>query len=336
MASGSVSISSSTILYTFILVLCDLLMPRIKPESSYTHSPLFPITLTNRYDMACYLIGDLQGCCQPFLDLLDRISFSPSRDHLILLGDMVNRGPQSLQTLNIIMQLDNAVTCLLGNHDMHLIGVAYGARQQSRHDTLSEILNSPNRWRYIDWLRQQHLALYQHGWLMVHAGVVPQWDIEQTLACALEVEEALRSPDIGRLINELFGNTPDQWSNSLKGSKRLRFILNTLTRTRFCSASGRLDFKLRNITKSPTPDLMPWFEVPGRRTADTPIAFGHWSVMGLVQRPNLLGLDTGCLWGGQLTAACIDDSKSATIPDAESTPILQVTCPLALDPYGVE
>ncbi|CAK7057654.1 symmetrical bis(5'-nucleosyl)-tetraphosphatase [Saezia sanguinis] len=290
--------------------------------------------------MALYLIGDLQGCYQPFQQLLKLIDFSPSRDHLILLGDIVNRGPQSLETLEAVVQLGNAVTSLIGNHDTHLMGVAYGVRKVRRHDTLTPLLKSPYLWYYIDWLRHQHMALYQHGWLMVHAGVVPQWDLPQTLAYAHEVEAVLRSSDIKAFMQELFGNEPDRWSDTLTGIDRLRFIVNALTRIRFCKADGTLNFTIKGQATSPVPDLMPWFEVPGRKTENTPIAFGHWSVLGLINRPNLLALDTGCLWGGQLSAARIDTAGTApAVTDTDTcapVTISQVMCSQSVDPFSVK
>lgn len=281
--------------------------------------------------MALYLIGDLQGCRDSFERLLTKLSFSPSRDRVILLGDLVNRGPDSLGTLQTLISLGNAATCLLGNHDLHLLGIAYGVRNEKRHDTVHDILTSPQRNMYIDWLRHQHLAWREHGWLMLHAGVVPQWDAQQVLEHAHEVEQVLRSPDIADFMQEMYGNQPDLWREDLSGSERLRFIVNTLTRTRFCSADGRLDFQAKESAGSAGPGLMPWFKVPGRRTENTPIAFGHWSTLGLTVEPNLLALDTGCVWGGELTAAQLPEG-----PAHWPVKITQVHCPAALDPLSVK
>jgi bis(5'-nucleosyl)-tetraphosphatase (symmetrical) len=255
-----------------------------------------------------YLIGDVQGCCDALQSLLERIDFSPSRDRLYLLGDLVNRGPASLATLRTLMRLGDAATSLLGNHDLHLLAAAQGVRPAHHSDTLHEILDAPDCPALLDWLRHQHMAHHAHGWLMVHAGVVPQWDLAQTLACAAEVQAILRSPDLGGFLHEMYGNEPAQWDNALSGTTRLRFIVNVLTRLRFCTADGHMDFHTKDGAAAAPEGFMPWFEAPGRRTADTPIAFGHWSTLGLLQRPGLLGLDTGCVWGGQLSAACVDDA----------------------------
>lgn len=286
--------------------------------------------------MALYLIGDLQGCLEPFIQLLERIEFSPSRDHLILMGDLVNRGPHSLETLDKVISLGNAVTCLLGNHETHLMGAAYGIRQVHPFDTITPILQSPKLWSYIEWIRQQHMALYQNGWLMVHAGVAPQWDLAQTLTCAQEVENALRAPDVKDFIREIFSNQPNRWSDNLTGIDRLRFSTNALLRTRFCYADGTLDFDFKEGMQTAPPDLIPWFKVPGRKTAHIPIAFGHWSTLGFTtQIPNLLALDTGCLWGGNLTAARI--ANDASNPnDCSPTIITQIACKPSLDPHSLK
>lgn len=291
--------------------------------------------------MAFYLIGDLQGCCQPFSQLLGEIGFSPSRDHLVLLGDLVNRGPESLKTLETVISLEGSVSCLIGNHDMHLISIAYGARKTKHFDTLDEILASPRKQFYVDWLRQQHMALYQHGWLMVHAGVAAQWDVAQTLAYAKEVETVLRAPDIGNFIHEFFGDQPNTWSGELQGFERLRFICSALTRSRFCYADGSLNFSEKGAPMNAPDNLIPWFDVQGRKTANIPIAFGHWATLGILnERPNLLALDTGCLWGGYLTAAKIagdnKDKNNAQNTTSESVELIQIKCPESLDPFAVK
>ena len=255
-----------------------------------------------------YLIGDVQGCCDALQHLLERIAFSPSRDRLYLLGDLVNRGPASLATLRLLMRLGGATTCLLGNHDLHLLAAAQGVRPAHRSDTVQDILAAPDRPALLDWLRHQHMAQQAHGWLMVHAGVLPQWDAAQTLACAAEVEAALRGPDLAAFLHEMYGNEPDRWSESLSGSARLRCIVNALTRLRFCSTEGRMDFVSKEGAGAAPAGFLPWFDVPGRRNAGTRIAFGHWSTLGLVQRHDLLALDTGCVWGGRLSAARVDDT----------------------------
>jgi bis(5'-nucleosyl)-tetraphosphatase (symmetrical) len=270
-----------------------------------------------------YLIGDLQGCCDAFERLLAHIGFSPSRDRLWLLGDLVNRGPRSLATVRRLQGLGDAATCLLGNHDLHLLATAHGVRHASRGDTLDDILNAPDREALLDWLRHQRLALFETGWLMVHAGVVPQWSRDETLALAADVEAVLRGPALPDFLQEMYGNDPARWDPCLTGTARLRFTVNVLTRMRFCAADGTMDFKTKDGAGAAPEGFTPWFDAPGRRTADTPIAFGHWSTLGLLDRPHLLGLDTGCVWGGKLTAARVDGSARE---------IIQIDCEQAMKP----
>ncbi|MFC3683985.1 symmetrical bis(5'-nucleosyl)-tetraphosphatase [Hydrogenophaga luteola] len=261
--------------------------------------------------MALYLIGDVQGCDEALGRLLDEIAFSPSRDTLVLLGDLVNRGPQSLAVLRRMIALEGSAHCLLGNHDLHLLAVAHGVRKPHRSDTLDEILQAPDRATLLDWLRARPLALQMQGWLMVHAGLLPQWDAAQTLALAAELESELRGPDWGVFLHNMYGNRPDQWNEQLHGLDRLRVIVNALTRLRFCSADGVMEFETKDSAASAPSGFMPWFEVPQRRSEDTRIAFGHWSTLGNVQRHDLLALDTGCVWGGCLTAARIGPGGDA-------------------------
>jgi bis(5'-nucleosyl)-tetraphosphatase (symmetrical) len=270
-----------------------------------------------------YLIGDLQGCCDALERLLQRLDFSPSRDRLWLLGDLVNRGPASLGTLRRLMALEGAATCLLGNHDLHLLAVAHGARRPGRGDTVDDILTATDRGALIDWLRHQRLAVFEAGWLMVHAGVPPQWTRDDTLALAGEVETVLRGPDLPDFLSAMYGNEPARWRADLTGVHRLRFAVNALTRLRFCTADGEMDFQTKDGAGAAPAGYLPWFDVPGRRTEDTPIAFGHGSTLGLLDRPRLLGLDTGCVWGGRLTAARVDGSARE---------IIQVDCAQAQRP----
>lgn len=256
-----------------------------------------------------YLIGDIQGCCSAFDRLLDHIGFSPSRDNLTVLGDMVNRGPHSLQTLQRLMALGGSAQAVLGNHDLHLLAVAAGVRPLHASDTLSDILSAPDADVYLNWLRQCPLALQTQGWLCVHAGVLPDWSPEQTLALAQEVSIVLQSPDWQEAMQNLYGNQPDAWLEGLKGADRWRCIINALTRIRYCTQQGRMDFKIKESTALAPAGLIPWFDLPNRRTMGTPVAFGHWSTLGLINRPDLLALDTGCVWGGTLTAARIDGGR---------------------------
>ncbi len=260
-----------------------------------------------------YAVGDVQGCASALDRLLDRLDFSPSRDHLYVLGDLVNRGPASLAALRRLRGFGAAATCLLGNHDWHLLAVAAGVRRQHRSDTLAELLGAPDREEWLDWLRHRRMAVHAHGWLMLHAGVVPQWDLETTLTLAAGLETALREQPPRDFLETMFGNEPSCWSEVRSDEERLRFTLNTLTRIRFVDAAGRLDFAVKDGIDAAPPGLMPWFDAPDRRIAGTRIAFGHWSTLGLLDRPDLLALDTGCAWGGALTAARLDGDSHELI-----------------------
>ena len=260
-----------------------------------------------------YFIGDLQGCCDALERLLAELSFSPSRDHLHVLGDLVNRGPASLATLQRLQGLGNAATCLLGNHDLHLLAVSVGGRAPHRGDTLDEILAHPHRRALLDWLRHGKLADTAHGWLLVHAGVVPQWDLAQTLALAREVEEVLQGPGMADFLHVMYGNEPARWDEHLVGARRWRMVLNALTRIRYCTPEGTLEFDTKDGSGVAPPGHLAWFDVPTRRTAGVPIAFGHWSTLGLRNRPDLLSLDTGCVWGGALTAVRVDGGRREVV-----------------------
>ena len=251
------------------------------------------------------MIGDVQGCDAPLGRLLDEIGFSPSRDTLYLLGDLVNRGPASLAVLRRLIALEGSAHCLLGNHDLHLLATAHGVRKPHRSDTVGDVLAAPDREALLDWLRARPMALLEHGWLMVHAGVLPQWDAADTMARAHELEAVLRGPDWSGFLRGMYGNEPPLWSDSLRGAERLRVIVNAFTRLRFCTAQGVMEFESKDSSSAAPEGFMPWFDVPGRRTGGVPIAFGHWSTLGAVQRNDLQALDTGCVWGGCLTAARI-------------------------------
>jgi bis(5'-nucleosyl)-tetraphosphatase (symmetrical) len=259
--------------------------------------------------MALYLIGDVQGCDEALGRLLAHIDFSPSRDALVLLGDLVNRGPSSAEVLRRVQGLGGSARSLLGNHDLHLLGVAHGARKSGRKDTLDAVLEAPDREALLEWLRHQHLALHEvvggGDLLMVHAGVLPQWSVDQTLALAAEVEAVLRGPELGDFVRGMYGNEPARWSDSLTGASRLRAIVNGLTRLRFCTADGLMDFDAKEGADAAPEGFMPWFDVPDRRTAQATVAFGHWSTLGWQSRRDLISTDTGCVWGGCLSAARI-------------------------------
>jgi len=260
-----------------------------------------------------YLIGDVQGCCDALDRLLVKIDFSPSRDRVYVLGDLVNRGPQSLNTLRRLRGFGTSATCLLGNHDLNLLAVAQGVRKPHRGDTLTEILDAPDRTEWLDWLRGRRMAVFEHGWLMLHAGVVPQWDRAQTLALAAEVEALLQGDGLADFLPQMYGDQPARWDDALVGAARWRFIINVLTRVRFVAADGTLDLVTKDGVGAAPAGFKPWFEASGRRTADTPIAFGHWATLGLINRADLIALDTGCVWGRQLSAMRIDDGRRELI-----------------------
>ena len=273
--------------------------------------------------MALYLIGDVQGCDEALARLVDHIGFSPSRDRLVLLGDLVNRGPASLAVLRRVRAWGDSARCVLGNHDLHLLAVACGARKLHRNDTFGDVLADPDRESWLDWLRHQPLALAD-TWqgrplLMVHAGVLPAWSVADTLQLSAEVEAVLRSDAADTFLHAMYGNRPDQWDPDLAGLDRWRVIVNALTRLRFCSARGVMEFDTKEGAGDAPAGFLPWFEVPSRRTAKAIVAFGHWSTLGWLDRDDLLSLDSGCVWGGCLTALRLD----ATQPDFER---LQVRC----------
>ncbi len=282
--------------------------------------------------MALYLIGDVQGCDAALARLLDEIAFSPSRDTLVLLGDLVNRGPDSAAVLRRVQALGGAARSLLGNHDLHLLGVAHGARQLGRNDTLAELLAASDRQALVDWLRHQSMAMHQtvggEDLLMVHAGVLPQWSLAQTLVLAAEVEAALRGPMFRPFLQQMYGNAPAQWHDDLAGADRLRVVVNALTRLRFCTPEGRMDFEAKDGAAAAPAGYLPWFDVPGRRTATATVACGHWSTLGWLSRPDLIAADTGCVWGGCLSAARI----GVTLRDREH---IQVRCAQARRPASL-
>ena len=260
-----------------------------------------------------YLIGDVQGCCGALDALLAKIDFSPSRDRLYVLGDLVNRGPQSLETLRRLRGFGDSAVCLLGNHDLNQLAVAQGVRRPHAGDTTADILAAPDRDAWLDWLRQRRMAVFEHGWLMVHAGVVPQWDAAQTLVLAGEVEALLRGDALAEFLPQMYGDQPARWSGTLRVTERWRFVINVLTRVRFVAADGTLDLVTKEGADGALPGFFPWFDAPQRRSAGTPIAFGHWASLGLIERPDLLALDTGCVWGRQLSAARIDGGRREII-----------------------
>ena len=262
--------------------------------------------------MALYLIGDVQGCNSALQRLLHKISFSATRDTLYFLGDLVNRGPDSAGVLRLLMSYGAAVQCVLGNHDLHLLAIAYGARKPSRNDTLNAILDAADRPAMLEWLRWQHMAILEnilgHEVLMVHAGVLPTWTAAKTMALAGEVETLLRGPALSDFLRQMYDAAPLFWSDALSGTTRLRVIVNALTRLRFCAADGSMEFATKEGVNSAPPGYVPWFDVPARQTASVTVAFGHWSTLGWLGRSDVLSLDTGCVWGGALSALRLDET----------------------------
>ena len=283
--------------------------------------------------MALYMIGDVQGCDSALQRLLDDISFSPSRDTLYFLGDLVNRGPDSAGVLRRLMRYGTSVQCVLGNHDLHLLAVAHGARKPHRKDTLNGILDAPDRVALLDWLRGQRMAILENlqGYevLMVHAGVLPAWTATKTIALAREIEAVLRSPDLSDFLHQMYGNTSDRWDDALTGTERLRVVVNALTRLRYCTPEGRMEFDSSDAPSAAPAGYLPWFEVPGRQTANITVAFGHWSTLGWLERSDILSLDTGCVWGGCLSALRLENSTNGAKLKQK---LIQVKCEQAQKP----
>lgn len=266
--------------------------------------------------MSIYAIGDLQGCAQQAMALTDRICLDSETPYLIFVGDLVNRGPDSLATLRLIRSIQSKASAVLGNHDLHLLALAGKVREIGRQDTLHAALNAPDTEELIGWLRRQPLAIFEENHLFVHAGVLPQWSVEQTLDLAHEVENVLRGPDWIDFLTEMYGNSPAKWDDNLRGVERLRCIVNALTRLRYCQPDGTMVLNTPEGHDQPLDGIIPWFDLPERKTRDVIVVFGHWSQRGLVLAPNLIGLDTGCVWGGKLTAIRISDRT-----------LFQVDCP---------
>ncbi|MEO8038965.1 MAG: symmetrical bis(5'-nucleosyl)-tetraphosphatase [Betaproteobacteria bacterium] len=266
--------------------------------------------------MATYAIGDLQGCFEPLERLLDAIGYSRSRDRLWFVGDLVNRGPASLEVLRFAKDLGERAVCVLGNHDLHLLVAAAGFAKLHRGDTLDAILEAPDRDALLDWLRACPLMHVEGEYAMVHAGLLPQWTIEQALALAREAEAALRVGDAVEFFRHMYGNRPDHWEDELAGWDRLRVIVNAMTRLRICTAEGVMEFSHKGELADIPDGFMPWFDVPGRRSTTHTVLCGHWSALGLRNGPRLLALDTGCLWGRSLTAVRLEDRQ-----------LFRVSCP---------
>ncbi len=259
--------------------------------------------------MAVYALGDIQGCYDPLRRLLDALDFNPADDTLWLTGDLVNRGPKSLKTLRFVRSLGDSAITVLGNHDLHLLALWAGAIDyDERFESLARTLNAHDADELCHWLRRQPLAHFDAtlDTLMVHAGTYPQWNVEKTLALAAEVEDVLRSDDYESLLAKMYGNAPGKWSEELRGYKRLRFIINCLTRMRVITDNNKLNFSFSGPPWRARKNQLPWFEAGDLATENTRIVFGHWSQLGLIVLPTLISVDTGCVWGRQLTAVRLD------------------------------
>lgn len=265
--------------------------------------------------MSTYAIGDIQGCHTEFIRLLEKLAFDPAHDQLWLAGDLVNRGPNSLEVLRLVKDLGDAATVVLGNHDLHLLALAAGNLKHAKKSTLNAVLAAPDHEALLHWLR--HRPLLHHdpdkALTMIHAGLPPCWDLAQARQYANELETVLRSEDYRDFLLEMYGNHPEHWSPELTGMERLRFITNCFTRLRFCAPDGRLALKEKGEIGTQSEGLMPWFQMPARRTRADRIIFGHWSTLGFWEGDNTWAIDSGCLWGGSLTALVLDEEPMRTV-----------------------
>jgi bis(5'-nucleosyl)-tetraphosphatase (symmetrical) len=268
--------------------------------------------------MATYVIGDIQGCFHSFQHLLHQVQFSPAKDRLWLVGDLVNRGSGSLEVLRWLAdcqrQYPASITAVLGNHDLHALAVAESFIQPGRGDTLQALLEADDGDDLLYWLRHQRLAYAEDGYLMVHAGLLPQWDAAMAIHLAHEVEQALQGPGYRDFLARMYGNQPDRWNDDVSGMDRLRVITNAMTRLRVCSIDGVMELKFKGKPADIPEGYVPWFDIPSRKSADSTVIFGHWSALGLYLGSNFYALDTGCLWGGSLTALRLDDKQIFQVP----------------------
>ena len=273
--------------------------------------------------MATWAIGDVQGCAAELEALLDRIGYSPARDRLWFVGDLVNRGPRSLDVLRLVAGLGDSSVVVLGNHDLHLLAAARGAGLRDGDESLAPVLAAPDRGRLLDWLQSRRMLHHDAslGRVMIHAGLPPQWDLDRARSCAAELEQVLQGEASGAFFEHMYGNQPDLWHDDLSGMDRLRYTVNALTRLRACDASGRMLLKLKGPVDRLPPGAMPWFRVPGRLTAGVSVACGHWSALGYHDADGVLALDTGCVWGGTLTARRLD-ADGAQVSVSSDQPVV--------------
>jgi len=273
--------------------------------------------------MATYAIGDVQGSFEELGALLGSVGFDGNRDRLWFVGDLVNRGPASLATLRFVRDLGGRALTVLGNHDLHLLALAYGFAKRREDDTLEDVLAASDRDELLDWLRHRPMIHVQADRVLVHAGLLPQWDVATARALAREVEVELRGPRHREFLAQLYGSRPDRWSDSLRGIDRLRVIVNAMTRLRFCTPEGVMEFHTKGEATEAPAGYLPWFEVPGRRSAERTVICGHWSALGLRIAPNLLALDSGCVWGGKLTAIRLEDRRLYQVPCAANAALVK-------------
>ena len=259
--------------------------------------------------MSIYAIGDIQGCYTELEQMLQLIKFDRQKDKLWFVGDLVNRGSGSLEVLRLVKSMGDSAITVLGNHDLHLLAVAAGVADLHHSDTLDEILTAPDREELLTWLRHQRMLHVQDNYILLHAGLVPEWSIQLAQILAHEVEQQLRGDDYATFLKKMYGNTPNYWDESLAGYERLRVITNSLTRMRICNKQGEMEFRFKGEVKDVPEGYLPWYEIPSRASADTTVVFGHWSALGLIVRPNVIALDTGCLWGNALSAIRLEDRK---------------------------
>ena len=264
--------------------------------------------------MATYAIGDIQGCFHSLQNLLAKCHFDPHCDRLWFVGDLVNRGPRSLETLRFVKALGASAITVLGNHDLALLIVAEGFRASGRGDTWQDVLSAPDRDELLHWLRHRPLCHYEKRHLLVHAGLLPSWTVKDALHLGKEVEKKLQGRHHRRFLEHLWGNEPNIWRKSLKDAPRTRVIVNAMTRMRFCSAQGRMELASKGESTHAPQGFMPWFLTPRRQSANTTLVVGHWSALGLVMEDRLIALDTGCLWGGELSAVRLEDRALFQVP----------------------